>query len=126
MIEEIKIDANTYRFEDGFVRFFLLEGSDKAVLIDSGMNCPNAFDIAQNLTDKPVILINTHGFSYSRIISSQVANVTTGVVMLTLRFTREYNVVAEEPMLMFATSPMASFSMSVRSSAPILSSRASV
>lgn len=61
MAEIIQIDNNTWRIEDGFVRFFLLEGEEKAALIDSGMNCPNAFDIAQNLTDKPVILINTHG-----------------------------------------------------------------
>jgi len=61
MIEEIKIDTNTYRFEDGFVRFFLLEGSDKAVLIDSGMNCSNAAELASKYTSKPVILLNTHG-----------------------------------------------------------------
>ena len=42
-----------------------------------------------------------------------MASVTTGVVIFTLRFTSEYNVVAEEPMLILATSPMASFSTSV-------------
>lgn len=61
MAEIIKIDDNTWRLEDGFVRFFLLEGEEKAVLIDSGVNCPDAFDIVKTLTDKPFILLNTHG-----------------------------------------------------------------
>ncbi len=39
MADVIKIDEHTWRFEDRFVRFFLLEGEQKAVLIDSGMNC---------------------------------------------------------------------------------------
>ena len=61
MAEIIQIDSNTWRIEDGFVRFFLLEGEEKAVLIDSGVNCPNASDIAKDLTSKPLILLNTHG-----------------------------------------------------------------
>lgn len=61
MPEIIKINVNTWRFEDGFVRFFLLEGKDKAVMIDSGVNCQNAREIASSLTDKPIILLNTHG-----------------------------------------------------------------
>ena len=61
MAETYKIDSNTWRIEDGFVRFFLLEGSDKAAMIDSGVACPNAAELAAELTDKPVMLINTHG-----------------------------------------------------------------
>ena len=61
MPEIIQINKTTWRAEDGFVRFFLLEGADKAVMIDSGMNCPNAIELAQNLTEKPVMLLNTHG-----------------------------------------------------------------
>ncbi|MCQ2505764.1 MAG: MBL fold metallo-hydrolase [Lachnospiraceae bacterium] len=61
MVEIIQIDEKTWRLEDGFVRFFLLEGEEKAALIDSGVNCPNALDIAQSLTNKPIIPINTHG-----------------------------------------------------------------
>ena len=59
--EIIRIDSNTWRFEDGFVRFFLLEGEEKAVMIDSGVNSPDALEIAGTLTDKPIILLNTHG-----------------------------------------------------------------
>ena len=61
MIQTIQIDESTWRIEDGFVRFFLLEGDNKAALIDSGVSCANAKEIAENLTDKPLILINTHG-----------------------------------------------------------------
>lgn len=61
MVEIIQIDEHTWRIEDDFVRFFLLEGEDKAVLIDSGADCPDAAAIAGGLTDKPIILLNTHG-----------------------------------------------------------------
>ena len=61
MAEIIQIDGNTWRIEDGFVRFFLLVGEEKAALIDSGVNCPDASDIAKKLTGKPLILLNTHG-----------------------------------------------------------------
>ncbi len=61
MADVIQMDQNTYRFEDGFVRFFLLIGEKKAVLIDSGVNSKNAAFLAAGLTDKPIILLNTHG-----------------------------------------------------------------
>ena len=56
----IKINTNTWRIEDGGVRFFLLTGTEKALLIDSGMMVNNAKEIAQSLTDLPVSLLNTH------------------------------------------------------------------
>ncbi|MCR4739333.1 MAG: MBL fold metallo-hydrolase [Lachnospiraceae bacterium] len=58
--ETIKINENTWRFEDDNVRFLLLCGSEKAALIDTGMNTPSAREMAQSLTDLPLILINTH------------------------------------------------------------------
>lgn len=61
MAEIIPIDEHTWRFEDGFVRFFLLEGTEKAVLIDSGASCPNAAALAGSLTSRPLLLLNTHG-----------------------------------------------------------------
>ena len=61
MLEIIKMDDNTWRIENEFVRFFLLEGTKQAVLIDSGFNCENAKEIAEGITSKPVILLNTHG-----------------------------------------------------------------
>ena len=60
MADVIKIDENTWRIEDGMVRFFLLTGSKKAALIDSGMTTANAKEIAEGLTDLPLIMVNTH------------------------------------------------------------------
>ena len=59
-IEIIQINQNTWRIEDGGVRFFLLTGTEKALLIDSGMNVHDAKNIAESLTELPVSLLNTH------------------------------------------------------------------
>lgn len=56
----IKINDCTWRFEDDGVRFFLLCGKGKAALVDTGMNTANARKMAEELTDLPLILINTH------------------------------------------------------------------
>lgn len=61
MADIIKVNDNTWRIEDGFVRFFLLVGNNKAVMIDSGCFCPNAKGIGESLTGLPIILLNTHG-----------------------------------------------------------------
>ena len=58
--EIIQINGNTWRIEDDGVRLFLLAGTKKALLIDSGMNLNNARDIASGLTDLPLSLLNTH------------------------------------------------------------------
>ena len=58
--EIIKINENTWRMEDGMVRFFLLAGTERALLIDSGMMTHDAKDIAESLTTLPVSLLNTH------------------------------------------------------------------
>ena len=60
MAEIIQINDRTWRFEDDGVRFFLFCGNEKAALIDSGMNTPDAGKMAEKLTDLPIILINTH------------------------------------------------------------------
>ena len=60
MSEIIRIDESTTRIEDGHVRFFLLEGREKALLIDTGMTAADAKEIAESLTDLPVVLLNTH------------------------------------------------------------------
>ena len=56
----IQMRENTWRIEDGGVRFFLLAGTERALLIDSGMNIDNARDIAAGLTGLPLSLLNTH------------------------------------------------------------------
>jgi glyoxylase-like metal-dependent hydrolase (beta-lactamase superfamily II) len=60
MAEIIKINDNTWRMEDNGVRFYLLCGTERAALIDTGMNAPDAREIAEGLTSLPLILINTH------------------------------------------------------------------
>ena len=60
MAEIIKINDNSWRIEDGFVRMFLLEGSDTALLVDTGATCPEARQIAETLTSKQVAVLNTH------------------------------------------------------------------
>lgn len=60
MQDTIKVNENTWRFEDGGVRFFLLEGKNEALLIDTGMTAPNAKELALSVTSLPVRLLNTH------------------------------------------------------------------
>ena len=59
-MEIIKISEDTWRIEDNDVRFFLLAGKKKALLIDSGMQIHNAKEIAQQLVSLPIELLNTH------------------------------------------------------------------
>lgn len=56
----VKIDERTWRYEDRGVRFFLLTGDSQALLLDSGMTTPNARELAEELTDLPLSLLNTH------------------------------------------------------------------
>lgn len=56
----IKISDNTWKYEDAGVRFFLLAGTEYALLIDSGMQVHTAKELAQELTDLPISLFNTH------------------------------------------------------------------
>ena len=58
--EIIPINENSWRIEDRGVRCFLLTGSEKALLIDSGRELHTARDIAESLTDLPVMMLNTH------------------------------------------------------------------
>lgn len=56
----IQMDAQTWIFDEGGVRFFLLTGVKEALLIDSGMETQNARELAQSLTALPIRLLNTH------------------------------------------------------------------
>ena len=55
-----RIDEHTWRIDEPAVRFFLLEGSEYALLVDTGKVTENAKEIAESLTDKPIRLLNTH------------------------------------------------------------------
>lgn len=54
------IDERTWRYDEEGVRFFLLAGADRALLIDSGMHTANARELAEEVTDLPLALCNTH------------------------------------------------------------------
>jgi len=57
----IQIDRDSWRIEDSGVRFFLLTGRERALLVDSGRSVHNARDLAASLTKLPIALLNTHG-----------------------------------------------------------------
>ena len=59
--EIIQINDHTWRLEEGDVRFFLLTGADRALLVDTGMMVKQAIEAARTLTDLPLELLNTHG-----------------------------------------------------------------
>lgn len=56
----IQMDPQTWIFDEGGIRFFLLAGTKEALLIDSGMETQNAKELAQSLTALPLRLLNTH------------------------------------------------------------------
>lgn len=55
-----RVNDDTWIIEEEVVRFFLLKGTDRAFLIDSGMYVHNAREIAESLTSLPISLLNTH------------------------------------------------------------------
>ena len=42
------------------MRFFLLAGTRRALLVDSGMTVHDAYDLVREVTELPVALFNTH------------------------------------------------------------------
>lgn len=60
-----KIDQGTWRLSrgegQGSIHNYLLAGQHKAVLIDTGLMKEPLREIAESLTNKPIIVINTHG-----------------------------------------------------------------
>lgn len=57
-----QIDEHTWHIEDYFHDYmYLVEGSKKAAVIDTGMGFKGLRAVAESLTDKPLIALNTHG-----------------------------------------------------------------
>lgn len=57
-----QIDEDTWHIEDAFGDYmYLVGGSARAALIDTGMGFPGLDAVVRKLTDKPVIVLNTHG-----------------------------------------------------------------
>lgn len=57
-----QIDDKTWRIEDCFRSYmYLMEGNEKALLFDTGMGLPGLAHCIEQLTVKPVIVVNSHG-----------------------------------------------------------------
>ena len=56
----IPIDEGTWALDEGMVRSYLLAGKERAILIDTGNGAGDLGALVRSLTDKPVMLINTH------------------------------------------------------------------
>jgi glyoxylase-like metal-dependent hydrolase (beta-lactamase superfamily II) len=52
--------TNTWYFDDGGVRIFLVAGEEKALVIDTGMTGIDIHKAAKAVTDLPLMLLNTH------------------------------------------------------------------
>lgn len=51
----------SWSIDESFTRMFLLEGKERALLIDTGLGTGDLRKELAKLTDKPIILANTHG-----------------------------------------------------------------
>ena len=56
----IKENEHFWRIEDGGVRAFLFEGTQKAMLVDTGFGDIPLKEIVNGLTNLPVFVVNTH------------------------------------------------------------------
>ena len=54
-------DTHIISFMGGSQFMYLLEGEEKALLIDTGWGAGNLREFVEKLTDKPVLVTNTHG-----------------------------------------------------------------
>jgi len=52
--------------EPGHVNCFLVEGTERAVLVDTGLGIADIGSAARQLTDKPILVVNTHSHSDHR------------------------------------------------------------
>lgn len=57
-----KLDMNTWviQFMGGSEYMYLLEGDEKALLIDTGYGAENLKEYVEKLTSKPILVVNTH------------------------------------------------------------------
>lgn len=54
------IEPGFWRIEDGGVRCFLIEGPDRAMLVDTGFGQGDLKAFVRTLTQLPVFVVNTH------------------------------------------------------------------
>ncbi|MDR3364700.1 MAG: MBL fold metallo-hydrolase [Clostridiales Family XIII bacterium] len=81
----IPISEKSWRIEEeGFVRFFLFEGTERALLVDTGAGAGDVKALVDSLTGRPAVLVNTHadpdhfggnaGFAAASMHPSEFAN----------------------------------------------------
>jgi glyoxylase-like metal-dependent hydrolase (beta-lactamase superfamily II) len=56
----IQIDDSTWAIDEGMVKCYLLAGKERALLIDTGNGVGDLKALVSSLTDRPVMLVNTH------------------------------------------------------------------
>jgi glyoxylase-like metal-dependent hydrolase (beta-lactamase superfamily II) len=62
-----KVAAGTWLVgESSHVNCFLIEGTDRAVLVDTGLGIADIGRAVRRLTDKPLLVVNTHSHSDHR------------------------------------------------------------
>ena len=62
--EVVQISQDSYRIENDGVRILLFVGTEKALLVDTGFgNAGSLKETVEEITDKPIYLVNTHGDS---------------------------------------------------------------
>ena len=55
-----QVDSSCWRIEENGVRAFLITGTQKAMLIDSGFGTGNIRELVDTMTTLPIMLVNTH------------------------------------------------------------------
>ncbi len=56
----VRLYDNTWAIEDGGVRIFVIRGSEKALVVDTGFGDIDVIGAVRSLTDLPLELLNTH------------------------------------------------------------------
>ena len=56
----VKIDDSTWAIEEGMVRSYLLAGTERGILLDTGNGAGDLKSVVSSLTERPVMLINSH------------------------------------------------------------------
>ena len=57
-----QIDSKTWLIDEhGAVNMYLLEGNNRALLIDTGLGVADLFSVVRSITNKPLYIVNTHG-----------------------------------------------------------------
>ena len=56
-----QLGRQTWMIRSMMVQMFLIEGDEKAMLIDTGAGMGDLKAQVESMTDKPLIVVNTHG-----------------------------------------------------------------